>query len=150
MTQGDLINVISGDSRRITDAISTGAGWEVWMQVELALLLRSINVWGSREVKYPGSNQYLDFLAQDNHGVYAIELKVESATNSGVNFLPSVQSDINKIISFTSPNLVARCVIGIGYSSVANNAMRTLANTNPNNCMYLLQGSIGVLVVNVL
>ena len=44
MRNVDLQALILSDSNRIATAISTGAAWEIWMQVELAILLRSVNV----------------------------------------------------------------------------------------------------------
>ncbi len=85
MNNVQLQNLILNDSERIAAAISTGAAWEIWMQVELVLILRAAGVQAAREVPYPPPNERLslDVLAQDNDGRYAIELKVESANNSG-------------------------------------------------------------------
>jgi hypothetical protein len=65
------------------------------MQVELIILLRNQGIQAAREVPYPmNPNWSLDALAQDNQGQYAIELKVESATNAGVQLLQSAQQDV--------------------------------------------------------
>ena len=150
MNNQNLLNLILGDQARIVEAISTGAAWEIWMQVELIILLRQAGVQAAREVPYPAPNQNLrlDALAQDNQGQYAIELKVESANNAGAAVLASAQQDIVKIANYPAPNPGARWVVAIGYSVPANNALQGFANIPANNAIYNVN-NIGVLVVTV-
>jgi hypothetical protein len=152
MTNQNLLNHIINDAADIAVAITTGAAWEIWMQVELVILLRQAGLQVAREVPYPAPNQNwrLDALVQDNLGRYAIELKVESANNAGAAVLPSIQHDINKIGNYTDPHRF-RWVLGIAYSQVARNALSQFANNPANNAIYFAdQGhDIGVIVVTV-
>lgn len=144
-------NLILADTPRIATAISTGAAWEIWMQVELCLILRDGGLQGAREVPYPFPNQNwsLDVRAQDNAGTYAIELKVESATNAGAIVIGGINQDRQKIASYPAQNPGARWVVGIGYSSVARNAMMQFAGVGGNASIYAEQNSVGVLIATV-
>lgn len=151
MTNQNLLALILGDEVRITQAITTGAAWEVWMQVELVVLLLQAGLQAARELPYPPPNSTwrLDIGAQDSQGQYAIELKVESATNAGAALLNSVQQDIVKIPNYTPLNPGARWVVGIGYSSQARGAMYAYASSPANHAIYNEVNSIGVLIVTV-
>jgi hypothetical protein len=151
MTNNGLQALIFNDAPRIVEAISTGAGWEVWMQVELVLILRAGGLQAAREVHYPPPNAQLilDVIAQDNAGVYAIELKVESATNAGRAIINGINADCQKLALYPAPHPGARCVVGIGYSAVAVQAMQAFANLPPNNAIYGYHGNIGVLIATV-
>jgi hypothetical protein len=147
-----LQNIIFGDNARIAEAITTGAAWEIWMQVELVILLRASNIQAAREVPYPppNGNLSLDVLAQDNAGLYAIEMKVESANNAGANIINAINQDRNKIALYPQPNPGARWVVGIGYSAnAALIAMQQFANNPGNNAIFGVQGGIGVLIATV-
>jgi hypothetical protein len=116
----DLAGLFLAHNERICDAISTGAGWEVWMQVELVLLFRSQEFQAAREIFYSKKGRdepRLDVLARDRDGAYAIELKVESANNSG-SIMDSVVQDMDKIkgFTFTSDFPITRWVVAIAYS----------------------------------
>lgn len=151
MTNNDMSNLILADDARIVEAIATGAAWEIWMQVELCILIRQSGRQAAREVPYPPPNQAqrLDTLAQDGQGQYAIELKVESAHNAGANIMNGVHQDIVKIANYPAPNPGERWVIGIGYSAHARNALQLFANAPLNHAIYNEQGGIGVLIVDV-
>ncbi|MBD2629256.1 hypothetical protein [Trichormus variabilis] len=150
MNNMDLSRYILAETGRITQAITTGAAWEIWMQVELIILLRNQRIQAAREVPYPmNPNLSLDALAQDNHGKYAIELKVESATNAGVQLLQSAQQDVNKIRNYPAPHPGTRWVVAIGYSADARNALQIFANVVGNNAIYNMAQNIGVMVVTV-
>jgi hypothetical protein len=149
MTNVDLSNWLLADHGRIVEAISTGAAWEIWMQVEMLIILRQHNIAGAREVPFPPpyQAQHLDVSAQDAiGGRYAIELKVESATNAGAALLVSAQSDMLKIANYNAPCLVARWVVAIGYSSTARQALNGYAGVPFNNAIYNELNSIGVLL----
>ncbi|WP_437588274.1 hypothetical protein [Sorangium sp. So ce1000] len=150
MTNLQLQNLIIGDAARIVAAIATGAGWEVWMQVELTMQLRANQVQAAREVPYPPPNQaqVLDILAQDALGIYAIELKVESANNAGAAIMGGIDADLMKIAGYI-PNPGTRWVVGLGYSNAALNAMQLFAANPHNNAIFAAGGAIGVLVVTV-
>lgn len=151
MNNQNLAYMILNDSARITQAITTGAAWEIWMQVELILLFRQAGIQAAREVPYPppNVNWRLDALAQDNDGRYAIELKVESANNAGAAVLASTQQDMNKIVHYPAPNPGSRWVVAIGYSANARHALQGYANDPNNHSIYHEQNSIGVLVTTV-
>jgi hypothetical protein len=148
MNNQDLSNMILGDEARIAEAISTGAAWEIWMQVELIILFRRLGIRAARELPYPADSKLrLDVLAQDNGGQYAIELKVESATNAGTALLSSVQQDIDKITAYQAP--AARWVVAIGYSADAKSALQACSENAANNAIYRTTGAIGIGVMVV-
>lgn len=148
MINTDIVNMLIIDRSHIAQAISTGAAWEIWQQVELVVLLRLRGDSAAREVPYPApfAAQSLDVLAGDANGSYAIELKVESATNAGAALLPAAQQDMVKIQNYQAPNLQARWVVAIAYSGVARNALNQFAQVAANNAIYQEADSVGVLV----
>lgn len=148
MHDNELANAIIIDSVRITKAITTGAAWEIWMQVELAVLLVERGLQVAREVPYPPPNATLelDLLAQDGAGRYAIELKVESATNAGKLLLTAARADMTKIQEYSAPHPGARWVVAIGYSAVARKALSDFAHDPANASIYQEANGIGVLV----
>lgn len=148
MNNLDIVNMLLIDRGRITQAITTGAAWEIWAQVEMVVLLRQQNIQAVREVAYPPPNQTqsLDILAQDSAGRYAIELKVESATNAGAALLTAAKQDMQKIQNYVLGGPGARWVVAIGYSGAARQALSTFAAQGGNNAIYQEADSIGVLV----
>ncbi len=112
MTNQELLTLILSDNQAITLAISTGAQWEIWMQAEFEILCRKIGWEIARKVRYPYPHQgsKLDFLVKDNQGQYAIELKVESATNAGQiagQSIPiSIENDKSKIQHYRQQNSI--------------------------------------------
>ncbi len=105
----------------------------------------------AREVPYPPPNQRLslDCYAQDNAGRYAIELKVESANNSGAGIMNGINEDRRKLLLFPPQNPGARWAVGIGYSVAALNAMAQFAGNLANAAIFGHRGGIGVLVATV-
>ncbi|AXK52216.1 MULTISPECIES: hypothetical protein [Pseudomonas] len=150
MKNTDLSQLILSDHARIEAAISTGAAWEVWFQVEFLMLLRSAHVAAAREVPYPNPNSglRLDVLAQQNGENYAIELKVESATNAGNKLLAETQKDIEKLTKYTSP-VAARWAVALGYSDVAKRGLRDFANAHNTRVIYQESGAIGCMIATV-
>ncbi len=148
MNNLDVVNMLLIDRTRITQAITTGAAWELWAQVELIVLLRSSGINAAREVPYPApyANLSLDIIAQDAFGQYAIELKVESATNAGAAILAAAQQDMLKIQHYILAGAGARWVVAVAYSAVARNALAGFAAVGVNNAIYHEADSIGVLV----
>jgi len=151
MNNVQLQNLILADAQRIVEAIQTGSGWEVWMQVELTMILRTNNIQAAREVPYPPPNQAqkLDIIAQDQFGMYAIEMKVESATNAGAQIINGINADRAKIANYPQPNPGARWVVGLGYSHGALQAMQAFANNGANATIFAFNGGIGVTVSTV-
>lgn len=151
MNNTQLQNYILADSARIVEAITTGAAWEIWMQVELVLILRQANIQAAREVSYPPPHQNLrlDCIAQDNQGRYAIEMKVESANNAGAQIVNALNADRLKIANYPQPNPGARWVVGIGYSVAAVNALNTFINNPANNAIGIYQNGIAVVISTV-
>lgn len=126
MTNLELLELILSDTTRITTAISTGAQWEIWMQVELSILLKNAGMQVAREVPYPRpyDSMVLDILTQDKQGArYAIELKAESATNAGFAagqaIMTALQADAAKIKNYEVASLSARWAVGIAYSATS-------------------------------
>jgi hypothetical protein len=146
MIAQDIINLILRDAPRISGAIETGAAWEIWMQVELLLLLRQAGVHTARELPYPNNKQKLDFLATDGQGSYAIELKVESATKAK-GFMGLLEEDIKKIAGYPQQKPGYRWVVGICYSVKARDDAKKYG-THP-AVVYGESQSIGVIIVSV-
>lgn len=151
MNNVQLQNLIFGDSARIVDAITTGAAWEIWMQVELVLILRQSGRQAARELPYPPpyQNLRLDCGAQDNQGMYAIEMKVESANNAGAAIVNALNADRLKLANYTQPNPGARWVVGIGYSQAAVNALNQFVLNPANAAIGAYQNGIAVVISTV-
>ncbi|MBT2374187.1 hypothetical protein [Pseudomonas fluorescens] len=150
MNNTELSHLILNDHSRIAAAISTGAAWEVWFQVEFLMLLRAANLGVAREVPYPPPNQalHLDVLVGQNVERYAIEVKVESATNAGNKLMAETRKDIEKIVKYTQP-VEARWVVSLAYSDVAKNALRGFTLQNSGHVIYHESGAIGCMIVTV-
>lgn len=138
MTSEELLNLILGDSARIAAAIETGAQWEVWMQVELAVLLSNAGLQVTREVHYPAPLNLLtlDILASDAEGhSYAIEMKAETGSQAGQAgrkpIMTVLESDVAKIKSFSIGSLRARWVVGIADSTTAKKRFAEYAAQYP-------------------
>lgn len=152
MTANDLLGLILGDSQRIAAAITTGAGWEIWMQVELALLFRETGFQAAREVPYPPpvDSLRLDLLVQDpgDGSRYAIEMKVESATNSGLTIIAGLENDLVKIGRYNVEGLTEKWVVGVAYSAVAKERFRDLALRYPAMIIVGESDGVGVIVIS--
>lgn len=150
MTPQDIITVVLGDELRIVDAISAGAGWEVWMQVEFVILCRQRGWQVAREIPYPGNSGYkLDFLLGDQQQQFPVEMKVESATNAGAAVLTAFRNDVDKLDTYPADaQTTTGYVLGLAYSSAGRNALQTYAGQGQNR-LYQMGQSIGVLVESV-
>lgn len=149
MNAQDLIYAILGDEPRIVQAITAGAGWEVWMQVEFVLMCRDRRWQVAREVPYPQGNQVLDFLLSAAFGERtAVELKVESANNSGRAVLRAFQNDVAKLQNYQIELLVDRYAVGVAYSDQAKQAFSDYVDGNL-NCTFGATQDIAVLVQGV-
>ncbi|HEX4952294.1 MAG TPA: hypothetical protein VF017_02710 [Thermoanaerobaculia bacterium] len=152
ITAHEVLGFILGDAPRIATAISTGAGWEVWMQVELACLFRARGLGVAREVPYPSPHQrlHLDLTVQDKEGlIYAFEMKVESAQHATPSaMLAGIGADVEKIKLFDVDYLEARNVIGIAYSVPVNASLEQLAEHNGSSVLYGTRDSIGVALID--
>jgi hypothetical protein len=151
MNNHELSTIILSDFQRIVETIATEAQWEIWMQAELLILLKQFNVRGTRKVPYPAPNSalHLDLLLTDNVSrKYAIELKVESATNAATGFLRTIHADAKKIVKYTA-SVTARWVVAICYNSMAKNELADYASDPLNNAIFNIHGDIGCLVKTV-
>ncbi|MGC5703346.1 hypothetical protein J4P02_24410 [Pseudomonas sp. NFXW11] len=150
MKNTDLCQLILSDHPRIEAAISTGAAWELWFQVEFLMLLRAAKVSGAREVPYPAPNQALrlDILARHNLENYAIELKVESATNAGSKLLAETQKDILKLAKYSDP-VSARWAVALGYSAAAKQALQAFTGNNKDKVIYHQAGPMACMISTV-
>ena len=157
MNNKEVSDMILSDASRLVQAIETGAAWELWLQVELQILFRQTKgVSVGREIPFPApyASQSLDFLLGVGAASFAIELKVESATNAGNALMTSLATDIAKIVNFKLDLGVAlsRWVIAIGYSSVARASLAGITKKLPTGAtaaIYNETQSIGVLIVTV-
>lgn len=152
MKSSQLSQLILNDHARIESAIATGAAWEIWFQVEfLILLLRQPHMSAAREAPYPPPNEKLrlDVLARQGVDEYAIELKVESATNAGKKLLEEIEKDILKLKKYTNQTVEARWVVGLGYSDEGKRALVEYARTHDTTTIYQHAGAIGCMIVTV-
>lgn len=152
MKNTQLSQLILNDHARIEAAIATGAAWEIWFQVEfLILLLRQPHMSAAREVPYPPPNEKLrlDVLARQGVDEYAIELKVESATNAGRKLLEEIDKDILKLKKYTNQTVEARWAVGLGYSNEAKLELAEYARTHDTTTIYQHAGAIGCMIVTV-
>ncbi|MBD9504313.1 hypothetical protein M2D07_030695 [Pseudomonas sp. BGr12] len=134
---GELMNWAASStiSERIKSAMDTNAQWEIWLQVELAIYLKSKSGLVVREQNYDASRKSLDILCKLNTRGYAIELKAESlktGLTSGMTMVQALLSDKSKLeenplvktlISFGCNSLTS-LVIGIG--SISNHRQTAL------------------------
>ena len=106
-----LANLFLSRENRIIDAITTGAGWEIWLQVEFILWTRETigqyNWSAAREVPYPNSNEKLDFALQRGNKYYGLELKAESANQwqggiASSTFWTGMQADVKKLYGYSA------------------------------------------------
>ena len=152
MTANDLLGLILVDSQRIATAVSTGAQWEIWMQVELALLFRDVGFEVAREVPYPPpvDSLRLDLLVQDpgSSSRCAIEMKVESATNSGVRIIADLETDLVKIGRYNVEGLAEKWVVGVAYSAVAKEKFQNHALQYPAMIIVGESDGVGAIVIS--
>lgn len=151
MNAENLVDKILENNERICKAIGTGAQWEIWLQVELMTNMLCPGVHGGREVPYPSPNErlHLDTFLQDEQGLlYAIELKVESATNAGTAVLNAARDDVNKISNFSSP-VSAKWVLVIGYSIEAKQALCDFYQKNEGVIYKEVVNGIGCMIITV-
>jgi len=155
MRNTELSHIILSKHSHIETAISTGAAWEVWFQVEFLMLLRAARLECSREAPYPSPNGalHLDVLARQGGEIYAIEVKVESATNAGNKLLAETRKDIEKIAKYTGPvdtePVEARWVVALAYSDEAKHSLRGFTEENSGHAIYHEAGSIGCMIFSV-
>ena len=97
----------------------------------------------------PHANLILDIISKDQFGIYAIELKVESANNAGAQIINGINADRIKIANYPAQNPGARWVVGLGYSNGALQAMQAFANIGGNMTIYGFVGGIGVTISTV-
>lgn len=154
MTPQQFTNWVFGDNQRIGASITSGSAWEIWMQVELYLILQNQGLQCARELSYPAPHQRksLDLLARDNTGFTAIELKVESAHNAARGLLNKVIQDATKVRTFNAPDRRAQLLrwsVGIAYSDQARNDFARYRDQSGPNVYYQEANPIGILIINV-
>lgn len=164
MTITDLQNILLTNSDRISIAISTGAQYEIWLQVEMMIMMRMAKVSVARDVPYPIPNQHLDLdmllgeciIQTEKNGLqtidnkrYAVELKTESPMNSGKGLLKNLQTEMVKIAAYNTRFLAARWIVGIAHSSEAKNALSTYARDANNHAIYNELNTVGFFIVSV-
>jgi hypothetical protein len=129
ITPRALLQVLAAHSAEITRMLSAGAGWEVALQVALTNWLRDSGLGAGRELRYLNDpdarkDQRLDIGIGSSlpPGLpVAIEIKVESATNSG-SFAAEVTKDVEKLGSYR--HIRDRWVILVGYSPKGKETVR--------------------------
>jgi hypothetical protein len=121
------------------------------MQVELALLFRDVGFEVAREVPYPPpvDSLRLDLLVKDpGSSRYAIEMKVESATNSGLTIIAGLENDLVKFGRYNVEGLAERWVVGVAYSAVAKERFRELALRYPAMIITDEANGVGVIIIS--
>jgi hypothetical protein len=138
MQNNIFFDLVRGDQKRIVDAITTGAQWEVWMQTEMGVLFVSQGMQAARELPYPPphANLSLDLLVSQKTGEsVAIELKAESATNAGQAggrpIKAALEADWEKIGHYDCQGLKNRWVCTVAYSSTAKMKIDELKRAHP-------------------
>jgi hypothetical protein len=136
-----FLNLILGISGRIKQAVTAGAQFEIWMQVELYLLLLENRIAVARELNYADNRRSLDLLIGNGQGDYAaVELKVQSGGPGGLiggkPRIDAVEDDIRKVREFKDVTLtrgpggtvpvVARWVVAIVYGVEPKQRLREL------------------------
>lgn len=149
MEPSDLIDLILQHEHDWIEAISTGAGWELWGQVEVSkYLLRRYGVMG-REVPYSGSTKSVDIAVQIAKQNYFIEMKVESARNSGTfageSLLKAVGDDLAKIRQFEGQGHI--WVLVIAYSIASKSELLEMSSDAP-TFLYKTGKVLGIAVLN--
>ena len=151
----ELLGLILGDSKQIAEAISAGAGWEIWMQIEMVSILRAAGMQVAREIHYPEPFEALsvDLVASKEGTSYAIELKCETGGKSGKAggkpILTALESDAAKITSFSiGPSAPKRWVVGIAYSAPSKKKFAAYADLHSNAAAYGESNSVGVIVLD--
>ncbi len=155
MTADELLNFFKSKAPQTVNAISTGAGWEIWLQTELILALRDANLGysGARELPYPSpwSKSRLDIGIGHNQEYYAIEMKVESAFKAKP-FLSRILKDVTKIGYYSiqgSQVKLTKYVVGIAYGVAAKAQMKQYSVDNAGQTGYCEQNGLGILLILV-
>ena len=152
MNNVNLQNLILADCDRIAQAISTGAAWEIWMQVELVLILRAAGVQAAREVPYPPPNQRLSLDCRRAGQCRPLRHRIEGGKRQqfrrGDHEWHQPGSRASSLL-FPPHNPGARWAVGIGYSVAALNALAQFAGNPANAAIFGHRGGIGVLVATV-
>lgn len=155
MTADELFNFFKLKAPQIVNAISTGAGWEIWLQVELILAVRAAGQGysGAREVRYPSpwDSSRLDISIGHKQEYYAIEMKVESATKTKP-FIDRILKDVTKIAHYNiqgSDVKLSKYVVGIGFSVAAKAQMKAYSENNPGLAGYYQDSGLGILLIVV-
>lgn len=115
---GEILNWTAKESERIKRAMGTGAQWEIWLQVELALGLKATASLVVREEKYDSSAKSVDLMCQVVNRAFAIELKTESTKTglvSNMTMLKALKSDKAKLLG----NPLAQKVNQMGCTSLS-------------------------------
>ena len=155
MTADELFIFFKSKAPQIVNAISTGAGWEIWLQVELILAVRAAGQGysGAREVPYPSpwDRSRLDITIGHNQEYYAIEMKVESATKTKP-FMDRILKDVAKIAYYEvkgSDVKLSKYVVGIGFSIAAKAQMKVYSEEHPGKAGYYQDSGLGILLIVV-
>jgi hypothetical protein len=145
LTGGDIVELVLSKSDRIQNAIQSGAGWEIWLQIELAGWLRQHGCQVAREAPY-GDGQDLDILASKNGIAVAIEIKVEGAATAVAGFIPAVRTDVQKIQGYNAFPVDERLVLAVAYGGYARRTLQDYGRDM--GVTYRTDGVIGVAVVH--
>ena len=162
MEPSDFAGAILRGEQSMVEAISTGAQWEVWLQVELLRVwMKGGNGAGAREVQYPAplTRYHADLVLSDHDSLYVIELKVEGGGNrrgggagNATAFFQAMNNDVIKLQSFQSGPVgmgdrkLVKWAVGIAYSTQVKEAATTWQSQK---VLYQSGSTIGVVVVSV-
>jgi hypothetical protein len=137
MTPHEMLRLMTGIAPEIVESAQTGAAYEIRAQVALCNLLRNNGYAVAREVRYPGLGDGVraDLAFTIGGKAYIVEMKVESATNSGAfpggTASQAISADSAKLSRFDFNTFLAdtdlaqggKFVLVIAYSAYAKNGI---------------------------
>lgn len=155
---GGIANWAVSERTRIAAAMSTGAQWEIWLQVELALYLRTVSGLVLREQRYDGSKKSVDIWSVEGTRAYAFELKTESTMTglvSGVTMLKAIKGDQLKLTEnplatkVRNSGCTALSAFAIGIGSISKFRATAHALLDANTMAVAVDGDFGLFIVTM-
>ncbi|AZQ13190.1 hypothetical protein [Shewanella khirikhana] len=148
MDKWSFLATVLEDDGRISEAIATGAAWEIWMQVELMIACRRLGWSVARELPYPAplERKRLDMMFSDGREKVALELKVESAQTSGDALMAKVEDDSHKLALYPQSPGLSRWLLVLGYSWPVRCAMEDLERQQPERVILRIRGGIAAML----
>lgn len=138
MTPDQLIDLVLFYESGILEAISLGARYEGWLQVELGKAIKRLGYDVTLEKQYPGTKRRVDFHFSAHQTEYWVELKVESPSKSrqfGGRRYGSGPNDIDKLQILLTDEFKGEpenlWFLNVGHSESALSAMEEMYGDVP-------------------